>query len=290
MKGDLMKFRAATDLARLKASIIAGMTVILGMVAVITRIPLLDRILFGFGVGFILSSSTNTINDIMDLELDRIEKPNRPLPREDITVNEAWMLFIVESFIAYVCGFMLGLPAFFLTVLVSIISILYSFRLKNVLVFKNTLTAFGVASAFLVGAFGTQQELPTSVILFFLLIFISVVAFEIHKDIADIEGDSQLGKQTVPTVIGLQKSAYFAVVLYLIGFVLFQGILLASKSTLILIFWIIDILGIIGGFFILLPLMKDQNPIKIHQTRKRTMALFAILVIAVIINFITQTP
>ena len=284
-----MKLRAVTDLARLKASIITGMTVILGMVAVITRIPLLDRILFGFGVGFILSSSTNTINDILDLELDRIEKPNRPLPRKDITKNEAWGIFIIESFVAYICGLMLGLPAFILTVLVSIISILYSFGLKNVLVFKNTLTAFGVASAFLVGALGTQQELPTSVFLFFLLIFISVVAFEIHKDIADIEGDSQLGKRTVPTVVGLQKSAYIAVFLYIIGFILFQGILLASKSTLILILWIIDILGIIGGFYILLPLIKDQNPVKIHQTRKRTMALFAILVIAVIINFVTQT-
>ncbi len=282
-----MKLRAVTDLARLKASIITGMTVILGMVAVITRIPSLDQILFGFGVGLILSSSTNTINDIMDLELDLIEKPNRPLPRKDITISEAWGIFIIESFIAYICGLMLGLPAFILTVLVSIISFLYSFKLKNIVVFKNTLTAFGVASAFLVGALGTQQELPTSVFLFFLLIFISVVAFEIHKDIADIEGDSQLGKQTLPTVVGLQKSAYIAVFLYIVGFIVFQGILLGSKSTLIPILWIIDILGIIGGFYILLPLIKDQNPVKIHRTRKRTMALFAILVIAVIINFVT---
>ncbi|MFX0087937.1 MAG: UbiA family prenyltransferase [Candidatus Hodarchaeota archaeon] len=285
-----MKLRAVSDLARLKASIITGMTVILGMVAVITRIPSLDQILFGFGVGLILSSSTNTVNDIMDLELDRIEKPNRPLPRKDITISEAWGIFIIESFIAYICGLMLGLPAFILTVLVSIISFLYSFKLKNIIVFKNTLTAFGVASAFLVGALGTQHELPTSVFLFFLLIFISVVAFEIHKDIADIEGDSQLGKQTLPTVVGLQKSAYIAVFLYIVGFIVFQGILLGSKSTLIPILWIIDVLGIVGGFYILLPLIKDQNPVKIHQTRKRTMALFAILVIAVIINFVTQNP
>lgn len=283
-----MKVRAVTDLARLKASTIVGMTVILGMVAVITKVPSIDLILFGFGVGFILSASTNTINDIMDLKLDRLEKPNRPLPHEDITINEAWTIFVIESLIGYICGLMLSLSAFFLTILVSVTSILYSYKLKNILVFKNTLTAFGIASAFLVGAFGTQQELPFSVILFFLLIFIAVVAFEIHKDIADIEGDLQLGKQTVPTVIGLKKAAYFAVFLYLIGFLLFQGILLFSSSTLILLLWIIDILGITGGFYILLPLMKNQDPAKIHQTRKRTMALLGILVAAAIINFITQ--
>ena len=284
-----MKLRAVTDLARIKASIIVGMTVILGLVAVLTNIPSPYLILFGFGVGFVLSASTNTINDIMDLELDKIEKPNRPLPRSDITINQAWIIFGIETIIACIFGFILSLTAFFLTLFVSCISILYSFKLKNNLVFKNTLTAFGIASAFLVGALGTQQELPSSVTLFFLLIFISVVAFEIHKDIADIEGDSQLKKKTLPTVIGLQKSAYLAVLLYVLGFLLFQGILITSNSTLIILLWVIDILGIIGGFIILLPLLKNQDPIRIHQTRKRTMGLFAILVIAIIINFITQS-
>ncbi|MHA2305034.1 MAG: UbiA family prenyltransferase [Candidatus Hodarchaeales archaeon] len=284
-----MKVRAVSDLARMKASIIVGMTVILGTVAVLTDIPTLNLILFGFGVGFVLSASTNTINDIMDLDLDRIEKPNRPLPRKDISVNQAWGFFAAETIIAYICGFMLSLQAFFLTFIVSIISILYSIKLKNYFMFKNTLTAFGIASAFLVGAIATQQDMPSSVVLFFFLIFITVVAFEIHKDIADIEGDSQLGKKTIPTVIGLKFSAYLAVFLYLIGFLFFQGILISSKSTLIQILWVIDIIGIIGGFFILLPLIKNQDPIKIHQTRKRAMFLFAILVIAVIINFITQS-
>ena len=92
-----MDVRAVTDLARMKASTIVGMTVILGIVIVLKEIPPLIQILFGFGVGFILSASTNTINDIMDLELDRFEKPERPLPRGDITINQAWLFFGLET-------------------------------------------------------------------------------------------------------------------------------------------------------------------------------------------------
>lgn len=281
-----MDIRAVTDLARMKASTLVGMIVILGLVIVLKEIPSLNQIIFGFGVGFILSASTNTINDILDLELDRIEKPERPLPREDITLKQAWFVFGIETIIAFFLGFMLSIPAFLLTVFVALISVLYSFRLKNYLLFKNTLTAFGVASAFLVGVLSTNQEIPLAVIFFFLQIFITVVAFEIHKDIADTEGDADRGKVTIPTRFGKQFAAFIALTLYIGAFLLFQGILISSTSSLIVFLWIVDISGTICGIFFIYPILRHQDAMTIHRSRKRIMALLGIFVLATIASLL----
>jgi geranylgeranylglycerol-phosphate geranylgeranyltransferase len=281
-----LELKAITDLARIKASTLVGMTVILGVVIVLKEIPTLAQILFGFGVGFILSASTNTINDIMDLELDRFEKPERPLPRGDITIKQAWLFFGIETIIALSFGLMLSLPAFLLTSFVAFISVLYSIRLKNNLLFKNTLTAFGIASAFLVGVLSTNKEIPIAFIFFFLQIFITVVAFEIHKDIADTEGDAERGKVTISTRFGKNNAAFIAFLLYIGAFLLFQGILFSSTSTLIIFLWIVNIIGTICGLFFLLPILKNQDAVVIHRSRKRIMALLGIFVLAIIASFL----
>lgn len=281
-----MNTRAVADLARMKASTLVGMIVILGVIIVLKEIPTSDQILFGFGVGFFLSASTNTINDIMDLKLDRFEKPERPIPRGDITKKQAWLFFGLETFIALFFGIILSLPAFLLTSFVAIVSVLYSLRLKNSLFFKNTLTAFGVAAAVLVGALSTSKEIPIAVIFFFLQIFITVIAFEIHKDIADTEGDTEHGKITIPTRFGKDRAAIIAVVLYIGAFLLFQGILINSTSTIIIFLWIVDIIGTICGLFILLPILKHQDAETIHRSRKKIMGLLGIFVLATITSFL----
>ncbi|MFW9777460.1 MAG: UbiA family prenyltransferase [Candidatus Heimdallarchaeota archaeon] len=278
--------KAVTDLARLKASILVGLAVILGQVVVLTGLAPFDQLILGFLVGFVLSASTNTINDVFDLELDRLEKPERPLPQAELSVFQAILLFAIETFLAILCSLFLNLPAFILTVFIAGISFMYSYSLKNYLLFKNTLTAFGVASAFLVGALSIGRILPLAVILFFFQIFITVVAFEVHKDIADVEGDYYLGKKTIATTFGTRKAAFLAVFLYSAAFLLFQGILIQSTSSLIGWLWIVDVLGTIIGFYFLFPIMREQDPPTIHRARKRIMATLGIFVVASILNFL----
>jgi 4-hydroxybenzoate polyprenyltransferase len=254
--------KASTDLARLKASTLVGLAVILGQVVVLTDLAPYNQLILGFIVGF------------------------RPLPQGKLSVSQATVLFTLETFIAILCALLLTLISFLLTVLVSGISLMYSYRLKNYLLFKNTLTAFGIASAFLVGAFSTGKILPLAVILFFFQIFITVVAFEVHKDIADVEGDNHLGKKTIATTFGTQRAAILAVFLYSGAFLLFQGILIQSTSSLIGLLWVVDILGTLIGFSFLLPILRRQDSITIHRSRKRIMATLGMFVFASILNFL----
>lgn len=281
-----IELSAITDLARLKASTIIGMVVVLGVVSVTKTLPSWDILILAIGTGFLVSASTNTINDILDLEIDKLEKPNRPLPEGRITIPQAWFLFASETIFGLILSFFLSIYSFILTGFVSIVSILYSFRLKNYFLFKNIITAFGIASAYLVGVFATIESIPLPILLFFFQIMITVTAFELHKDIADITGDLKYQKVTFATRFGAKKAAFIAVSLYIFAFVVFQGILLSSNTTLIIYLWVVDIIGIFAGFSFLIPILRSQDSETIHWSRKRIMALLGVYVIASIITFI----
>ena len=82
---------------------------------------------------------------------------------------------------------------------------LYSWQLKNILLVKNILTSFGISSSLIVGVFATNPEtVSIEILLFFLLIFIVVVAFEMHKDIADVEWSMVLEGGLI--IFGKEKS------------------------------------------------------------------------------------
>jgi geranylgeranylglycerol-phosphate geranylgeranyltransferase len=282
-----MELRAITDLARLKASIIVGFTVIFGMIISSTE-PLSGITLsVGFLIGLFLSASTNTINDIMDRDIDIFEKPNRPIPRKGVTVKEARVVFLFETVIGLIGALYLNLYSFLLSASVAILSVLYSWQLKNILLVKNILTSFGISSSLMVGVFATNPEtVSIEILLFFLLIFIVVVAFEMHKDIADVEWDGKNKKNTLPVVFGTRKTAFSVIILYLLSFLLYHGILLTTGTPFTLLFWLVDIIILLA----LIPISKlinQHNDVEfVHKTRKVTMGVLALITGSLIVNFL----
>ncbi|MHA2054443.1 MAG: UbiA family prenyltransferase [Candidatus Hodarchaeales archaeon] len=283
-----MELRAITDLARLKASLIVGLVVIFGMTIASPEPTVNLYLIFGFTMGFLISASTNTINDIMDRDIDLFEKPNRPIPRKGISVNEAKILFSLETIVGLLLAFYLNLYSFLLSASVAILSVLYSWQLKNVLLIKNILTSFGISAALLVGVFATNPEkVSNEILLFFLLIFLAVVAFEMHKDIADVEGDGKENKNTIPVVFGTRMAALIVISLYLLGLILYHGILIITDYQFGLLFWGVEII-IFLVLFPLFNLINQHNDVEyVHKTRKFIMGPLALITISLVVNFLT---
>ena len=281
-----MELRAITDLARLKASTIVGLVIILGMILGLRGGIMNWSLLLGFLVGFFISASTNTINDVLDREIDYFEKPNRPIPRKSISVNEAIILFILETTIGLLIALYLNIYSFLLSASVSALSVLYSWKLKNIFLLKNLLTSFGISSALLVGVFATSPEIiPIDILLLFILIITVTMTFEIHKDIADAEWDGKNKKNTMPVILGTRKTAQIVFILYLIGIMLYHGILLSIGFQFDFIFWIVDLII----FLALLPLFKlisqHDNVDYVHKTRKITMGILSVVILTLIVNY-----
>jgi geranylgeranylglycerol-phosphate geranylgeranyltransferase len=85
LKGTLQIFRPELPFA-------AGVCVVLGEIIALGTFPSAPEILLGFLCGFFISGSATILNDYYDLEVDRINAPDRPIPAGIIGPAEALLL------------------------------------------------------------------------------------------------------------------------------------------------------------------------------------------------------
>ncbi len=55
------------------------------------------RILAGAALAALLNTSSNAVNQIFDLEIDRVNKPDRPLPAGHLSIREAWVVTVAAA-------------------------------------------------------------------------------------------------------------------------------------------------------------------------------------------------
>ena len=81
------------------------------------------------------------LNDICDIHIDKIERPNRPLPSEKISLKSAYFATIILAICAISIACVLSKITLFVSVLLLIVIILYNTVLKK----YNNLGAFSLA-------------------------------------------------------------------------------------------------------------------------------------------------
>lgn len=173
------------------------------------------------------------INDIYDIEADKINKPNKVIVGSAISEKTALGIFIALNIIGVGIGYYLsnGIDKsgyFVLFFIASALLYIYSSYLKQVLLVGNLIISFIVAlSILLVGIFEllpaiTDSNRPVQIFFFKLILDYAIFAFminfirEIVKDIEDIDGDYKVGMQTLPILLGRDRSTKIVFVLSLI--------------------------------------------------------------------------
>jgi geranylgeranylglycerol-phosphate geranylgeranyltransferase len=190
-------------------SVVAGIAVLLGYL--IAEGTLAPRALVLVPVVFLITAAGNGINDYFDREIDRINRPERPIPSGSISPAAALAfsctLFCLGNAIAFLTGnVLLGAIAAFN----SLLLVLYAARLKGLPLLGNGSVAYLAASIFLFGgaAAGTSgliANLPVAAIT-----FLAMLSREILKDAEDINGDARGGARTLPMVLGVRTSSVLA--------------------------------------------------------------------------------
>ncbi|MGB1586017.1 MAG: UbiA family prenyltransferase [Thermoplasmatota archaeon] len=141
---------------------------------------------------FLITGFGNVLNDIIDVDLDRVAHPDRPLPSGQISVSQA------QGFAAILLGFGLyeawiaaGWPTLLFAGANALVLVLYERGLKQRGWPGNVAVAALVASAFLFGATATGADPSgwSSVIALAGLAFLSNLARELCKDLEDAEAD-----------------------------------------------------------------------------------------------------
>ncbi len=146
---------------------------------------------------FFITAFTNITNDIFDVEEDRINHPNRPLPSGRVAEWEAWAFAVFALFFALLFSFKHSYWTLAVGSLAMYISLLYNVYLKSLPVVGNLSVAFVVSLAFLYGSGGYHLErvLPAALLGAYLHF-----TREIVKSLQDKEGDHPF-RRTVAHVI-----------------------------------------------------------------------------------------
>lgn len=146
------------------------------------------------------TAAGNVINDIQDRDIDRINKPGRPIPSGSLSVTAAWSIYGISVLLSIFIGIRLPLMQGIWIVSWIILLHLYSARFKRIYLAGNLLVALVSSSGFLLGALAAGRIsaglLPAG------YTFLFVMGRELVKDTEDCGGDGALGARTVPIVHG----------------------------------------------------------------------------------------
>jgi 4-hydroxybenzoate polyprenyltransferase len=145
------------------------------------------------------------INDIEDVEIDKISNKNRPLVQGTISIENMKEVGYVFLGTALLGAWSVGFYQFYMSIIGLFVSYIYSakpLRLKRIPILSTFLISIACLITVLAGFFfvsidKTFQTFPTLLILGILTIFTLGINI---KDMKDIEGDRAGGIKTLPVI------------------------------------------------------------------------------------------
>jgi 4-hydroxybenzoate polyprenyltransferase len=192
---------------------------------------------FAFAIGF-----ANIQNDILDLESDKMNRPERPLVTGKVSLKAARRTWIIMAILMLLCGLgdslvsyfcrnhfinfahpvgkvlFFSFPVWFFALLGALL-IAYNKKLKHIPLLKNMTVAFLCTTPLLFAlqhflTFFTQCASPEehfwAIIPAIPFAFLLTTAREIYKDLEDETGDLKAGIMTFPLIAGAATARHLA--------------------------------------------------------------------------------
>ena len=169
----------------------------------------------------------NTLNDLSDVEIDRVAHPDRPLANESITIGEAKMLIGLLSMMSLAsliaCAYLMdGGQEYTVGIYALAVLLMLTYdhgpRTKQRGLIGNVSISLLVAAVVLYGA-SSIEGLGAALCWYVAgVVFFVNLAREIIKDCQDMEADSG-SRETLPMKIGKENCRMIAYVLTLVGIV-----------------------------------------------------------------------
>lgn len=267
-------------LIRYKNLLMVLLTMVLTKYAVIDAIENLDKFNdFQFLLLIIavlcITAAGYIINDIYDIEADKLNKQGRNLVGSYFTKKSAWFLYFLFNSLGLGFGIYLSIHNHandLIWVFVSsiVLLFLYSLYFKKVPILGNFIIALLCGfTIFITYAFQNTfatSDLDSHVFLYktiIVYIFFSVITTfirEIIKDIEDVDGDLKINAKTLPILLGRKRAANFAFFFSAILLVFLLIILQYLKEEVLFLTY--------GIVLILLPLSYFMYKLWFSESKK----------------------
>ncbi len=252
------KINAIIQLIRVDLSFAAGICVVIGEIVAFGGFPSIYSIMLGFIVGFFVSTSALILNDYFDIEIDKINRPKRPLPSGMIKPYEVVLLSVITTLIGLVSAFLISYTALIVASVFWIIGFLYNWKFKRTGLPGNLMVSSSVAVTFILGGIAVGKPWSPVVWCFSLIAFFVDLGEEIASDAMDMAGDAKInsrsialsrGKDTalkiagvsfaavvfvsfIPVIFGWLGTVYLVMILFMDSLIIFSTYKLLKSQTL----------------------------------------------------------
>ena len=213
----------------------------------------------------VLNAASNALNQICDLENDRINKPHRPLPSGQMTTTQAWAFVGVTYLAALGMVAVVNWETFAIYVVAALATIAYSappLRLKRHPVGSNLVIALIRGELLKVAGWAAVSTVLSSIEPWYIgfIYFVFLLGATTTKDFADIEGDRAAGCITLPVRFGATWSARaispsFVVPWLLMPLGLYLRVLSGNPKAIL----VLAALMLVWGSYVIYLINKDPH-------------------------------
>jgi 4-hydroxybenzoate polyprenyltransferase len=184
------------------------------------------------------------INDILDIEEDIINKPEKRIIAKHVSIRSGIIFYIILLLGSLTFGFLTGLSMGLVCVMISVLLYFYSSDLKGTTLWGNLLVSLMNGVVVFFSAQGVDEKFNGYFAEYAFLAFLITMVREVVKDIEDMEGDKTREYETFPIVYGARKSVWLGMgILTLLNF---HMVYLITESKNLYF-------GVFSGVFVLLP-------------------------------------
>src|SRR3989338_664689 len=270
---------AYVELLRLNNGVLAVLGIIIGAIVAGAFLPSATmQIALAIIAAFLINGAGNVINDCFDYRIDKVTRPNRPIPSGRIKRSSAAVYFAVLIAASLVLAYFVSRDFLYLAVINSLVSLVYSWKLKGMPLVGNAAVSWLAGSTFAGGALVLHSfaALPAAVFLLASIGFLGTLSREIFKDIEDVKGDKEEKARTLPIVIGNKGAMIVASIVLMLGI---ASLLVPLYAGLFSAYYYV---GIVPAIIICLLAVAKKTP---HKSQK----LIKIAMYFIFLGFILGT-
>lgn len=216
-----MDAKGSLDLIRPVNCTMIGFAVIVG--AFVSKPPSVSalQLALGFLTGFFICAYSMAVNDVYDLEVDKVNRPDRPIPSGRVSQGEASRLSSAVLVAGMGCSLLSLNPlAVAIAAAYAFLSWLYNSRAKRTGLPGNLIVASSLAIPFIYGGAVAGGSIGGSLLLMMALTaFFSGVGREVVKAMADVEGDAKRSVNSVARSRGLTAASRVGALFFILAVV-----------------------------------------------------------------------
>lgn len=280
----MTRFKALFTVIRPLNCIFTVFTVLLGSAYLNENIINVDlfKILSVCLSAFFIAAAGYTINDVFDIEIDRINRPDRVLPSGKLSLDYArgygHLLFLTGLIFA---GFSGNIFIMIIALFNSISLYFYALRFKKSFLTGNMIVAWNACSTFVYGSLLTNNL--KNIFSLVMISFLYTLLREWVKVVEDYEGDKKMNAKTIAVIYGkaktIQVSYVPAILMMLSFFIMFQYKMISPD-----IFLLLNVLVTVPVFVFFYILRKSLHKQIVCMIQKYMKINMLIIVLMYMIN------